>query len=118
MRTMEIGRTVHIIDKDLCVRGMLEQLLYSAGYDYDAYQSIPEFLEAASAVPSGCVLLDVAVPDSNSLELPSRLGRLVLFCRSSSSPGAMTFRPRCAPLRREPSMSSKTRSTANACSPR
>jgi two-component system response regulator FixJ len=76
---MEIGRTVHIIDKDLCVRGMLERLLYSAGYDYDAYQSIPEFLEAASAIPSGCVLLDVAVPDSDSLELPSRLGRLRPF---------------------------------------
>ena len=75
-RAMETEHAVHIVDDDPAVRRSLERLLYSAGYAHVAYQSAREFLEVASAIPAGCVLLDIKMPDIDGLEVLARLNRL------------------------------------------
>jgi two-component system response regulator FixJ len=69
-------RTVHVIDDDAAVRRSLERLLDAAGFQVVSYESPAAFLEAASGLSAGCVLLDIRMPGVDGLEVQARLNRL------------------------------------------
>jgi two-component system response regulator FixJ len=69
-------RTVHVIDDDAAVRRSLERLLDGAGFQVVSYESPAAFLEAASGLSAGCVLLDIRMPGVDGLEVQARLNRL------------------------------------------
>src|SRR5262249_17256958 len=65
--------TVFIVDDDARVLNALSRLLRVKGYDVRIYTSAQEFLTHHDATVPGCVLLDVAMPDLNGLELQQAL---------------------------------------------
>jgi FixJ family two-component response regulator len=65
--------TVFIVDDDARVLNALSRLLRVKGYDVRLYTSAQEFLTHYDATVGGCVLLDVAMPDLNGLELQQAL---------------------------------------------
>lgn len=67
---------VHIVDDDPAVRDSLQMLLDAAGLGARTYSSAAEFLGAAAALRSGCVLTDVRMPDIDGLTLQRRLTEL------------------------------------------
>jgi len=67
---------VHVVDDDQAVRDSLEFLLESAGLGTRTYASATEFLDAAGALESGCILTDVRMPDIDGLALQKRLAAL------------------------------------------
>ena len=67
---------VHIVDDDPAVRDSLQMLLDAAGLGARTYSSAAEFLGAAAALRSGCVLTDVRMPDIDGLTLQLRLTEL------------------------------------------
>jgi len=71
-----VDRTVHVVDDDPAVRRSLERLLDAAGFHVVSYQSPAAFLNAASGLSAGCVLLDIRMPGVDGLEVQTRLNRL------------------------------------------
>ena len=71
-----VDRTVHVVDDDSAVRRSLERLLDAAGFHAVSYQSPAAFLNAASGLSAGCVLLDIRMPGVDGLEVQARLNRL------------------------------------------
>lgn len=71
-----VDRTVHVVDDDSAVRRSLERLLDAAGFHVVSYQSPAAFLNAASGLSAGCVLLDIRMPGVDGLEVQARLNRL------------------------------------------
>ena len=71
-----VDRTVHVVDDDAAVRRSLERLLDAAGFHVVSYQSPAAFLNAASGLSAGCVLLDIRMPGVDGLEVQARLNRL------------------------------------------
>lgn len=67
------SKVVFIVDDDEAVRKALSFLLRSAGYVTETFASAREFLEEASALARGCVLIDVCMPGSSGLELQREL---------------------------------------------
>jgi two-component system, LuxR family, response regulator FixJ len=64
---------VHIIDDDEAARDSLAFLLRSAQLEVRSYKSAPEFLSKVKAVPSGCIVTDVRMPQMSGIELLRRL---------------------------------------------
>ena len=69
-------RTLYVVDDDAAVRRSLERLLDAAGFHVVSYESPSAFLEAASGLSAGCVLLDIRMPAVDGLEVQARLNRL------------------------------------------
>jgi FixJ family two-component response regulator len=65
--------TVFIVDDDARVLNALSRLLCVNGYNVRLYTSAQEFLTHHDATVPGCLLLDVAMPDLNGLELQQAL---------------------------------------------
>ena len=65
--------TIFVVDDDAAVRDSLEALLESAGLTVEVYASGQQFLQEFTAPPSGCLLLDVRMPDISGLELLQEL---------------------------------------------
>ena len=68
-----VDRIVHVVDDDAGVRRSLERLLDAAGFHVVSYQSPTAFLNAASGLTAGCVLLDIRMPGVDGLEVQARL---------------------------------------------
>ena len=66
---------VSVIDDDDLVLRALERLLKSGGFDVRTFPSPYEFLERRPAGP-GCLVLDLAMPGLNGLELQKQLASL------------------------------------------
>lgn len=66
-------RTVHIVDDDDAIRQSIGFMLRKAGYLVETYASGTAFLKVVDRSTSGCVLLDVRMPDIDGLEVQSRL---------------------------------------------
>jgi two-component system response regulator FixJ len=69
---------VYIVDDDEAVRDSLGFQLEMAGYDVTGFSSGPEFLREAGGLATGCVILDVRMPEMDGLEVQSRLNELGL----------------------------------------
>lgn len=65
--------TVFLVDDDAAVLKGLSRLLRSAGLAVAAYSSPQEFLARHDANAPGCLVLDVAMPGLNGLELQQAL---------------------------------------------
>ena len=60
---------IRIVDDDPSVCASLTFILQIAGFDVVAYNSADQFLEQATDLRPGCVLLDVKMPGKSGLEL-------------------------------------------------
>jgi len=72
----ESKERVYLVDDDPGVVRSLARLLRSAGYDAVGYGSAEEFLASLPRDAAGCVVLDLAMPGVDGLELPRQLGSL------------------------------------------
>lgn len=64
---------VFIVDDDPAVRRAMARLLMAAGYRVSPFASAAEFLESYAPDTPGCVLLDLAMPERDGLELQQAL---------------------------------------------
>ena len=64
---------VYIVDDDEAVRDSLSALLGSKGYAVTSFGSATEFLETTRALPPGCLVVDIRMPEMDGLELQQRL---------------------------------------------
>jgi two-component system response regulator FixJ len=64
---------VYIVDDDEAIRDSLEALLTLAGFDVRCFASPTAFLAAIGTDDSGCLLVDVRMPDMSGLELQERM---------------------------------------------
>jgi FixJ family two-component response regulator len=77
----EAAPTVFVVDDDPAVLKGLERLLRSARLNVATFASPQEFLQRHDPRAHGCLLLDVAMPDLNGLELQNALAE-----RGSATP--------------------------------
>jgi len=74
--TAESKRKVHIIDDDPSVRRGLKRLMGAYGYEGCAFACAREFLAAGPPGDDSCLIIDVAMPDMDGLQLLEELTRL------------------------------------------
>ncbi len=72
---MSSEAVVHIVDDDESLRRALQRLLRAGGYTALTYGTAAAILEAAPRL-SGCILLDLRMPDMDGLEVQARLSKL------------------------------------------
>ena len=65
--------TVYVVDDDAQVRRALERLIRAMGYRVSAFGSAADFLAAHDSECTGCIILDVAMPDCDGLDLQRQL---------------------------------------------
>jgi FixJ family two-component response regulator len=65
--------TVFVVDDDADVRRALTRLLRAGGFGVTEFGSARDFLACHNSETSGCLLLDVAMPDVDGLELQELL---------------------------------------------
>jgi FixJ family two-component response regulator len=68
------GPTVFVVDDDEAVRKAVSRLLRSAGIAVAVFASSREFLAQYDPATPGCLVLDIAMPDFNGLQLQTALG--------------------------------------------
>jgi len=66
---------VYLVDDDEEMLKALSRLLRTRGYTVEAYSSAKRFASSYKPSPSCCLVLDVAMPEINGLELQDRLSR-------------------------------------------
>ena len=66
-------KTVFVVDDDVAVRQGLRFMLRAAGYSVEAFPSARSFLEDYHPRRSGCLLLDIQLPQMSGLELQQTL---------------------------------------------
>jgi FixJ family two-component response regulator len=64
---------VFVVDDDISVRKSLESLIRFAGWQPQTFASAQEFLARPRAFVPSCLVMDVALPDLNGLELQERI---------------------------------------------
>jgi FixJ family two-component response regulator len=64
---------VFVVDDDVSVRESLELLIEAAGWQPETFASAQEFLARPRATVPSCLVLDVALPDLNGLDLQRRV---------------------------------------------
>jgi len=70
---MPRDRYVYIVDDDAAVRDSLAVLLEACGHHVRSFGLAREFLDAAPALPPGCLIVDIRMPEMDGLELQRRL---------------------------------------------
>src|SRR5256886_14133793 len=68
------GPTVFVVDDDEAVRKAVSRLLRSAGIAAAVFASPREFLAQYDPNTPGCLVLDIAMPEFNGLQLQTALG--------------------------------------------
>jgi FixJ family two-component response regulator len=64
---------VFVVDDDISVRESLESLIRVAGWQPQTFASAQEFLSRPRVFVPSCLVLDVALPDLNGLDLQKRI---------------------------------------------
>jgi FixJ family two-component response regulator len=67
--------TIYLLDDEPGMLKALTRLLKAEGYTVQAFTSVKTFLESYRPEAPGCLVLDVAMPELNGLELQERLMR-------------------------------------------
>src|SRR6059036_3093425 len=65
--------TVFVVDDDISVRESLELLIRCAGWQAETFASAQDFLARPRVLAPSCLVLDVALPDLNGLDLQKRV---------------------------------------------
>jgi FixJ family two-component response regulator len=65
----EAKPVVFVVDDDVSVRGSLQLLIESAGWQPETFASAREFLSRPRVLAPSCLVLDVLLPDLNGLDL-------------------------------------------------
>jgi len=73
------GPVVFIIDDDPSVRRSLERLMKSVGLVAESFASAREFLQRGHWAETGCLVLDVRMPEISGLDLQEQLARAGIF---------------------------------------
>lgn len=68
-------RVVYIIDDDPSVRCGFKRLMEAGGYDARIFASAREFLSAGIPDTNSCLIIDVAMPEMDGLQLQKELVR-------------------------------------------
>jgi two-component system, LuxR family, response regulator FixJ len=66
-------RHVYIVDDDDAVRDSLSVLLEACGHRVQSFELAQAFLDAAAALPLGCLIADIRMPEMDGLELQRHL---------------------------------------------
>jgi FixJ family two-component response regulator len=69
----EAKETVFLVDDDASVLKGLRRLLAAAGLEVAAFESPQQFLESFDPGAAGCLVLDLAMPGLNGMELQQEL---------------------------------------------
>jgi two-component system response regulator FixJ len=69
----EANRTIHLVDDDEAIRRSVSFMLRTSGYLVKTYPSGVEFLAVAREAVTGCILLDVRMPDMDGLDVQQAL---------------------------------------------
>lgn len=64
---------VHVVDDDAGVRRALARLLATCGYELVEHRDAESVLSLPPGLPHGCMILDVALPGLDGIELQQRL---------------------------------------------
>jgi FixJ family two-component response regulator len=64
---------VFVVDDDVSVRESLESLVRCAGWQPETFASAQEFLARPRVLVPSCLVLDVALPGLNGLQLQERI---------------------------------------------
>jgi FixJ family two-component response regulator len=64
---------VFVVDDDVSVRESLELLIQSAGWQPETFESAQDFLARPRLLAPSCLILDVAMPGLNGLDLQKRI---------------------------------------------
>ena len=67
------ARVVAVVDDDEGFRDALQVFLRTFGFQVEAFASGKEFLRSSRLEEVGCVILDLAMPEMNGLEVQQRL---------------------------------------------
>ena len=68
--------TVYIVDDDASIRSALSRLLRSVGYQVLSFESADDFLNSASGLAEGCLVLDIHLKGMTGLDLQEKLTSL------------------------------------------
>jgi two-component system response regulator FixJ len=66
-------RLVHLVDDDAGIRRSVGFMLKTSGHRVESYESGTEFLENATHLDEGCILLDIRMPGMDGLEVQRAL---------------------------------------------
>jgi two-component system response regulator FixJ len=66
-------RLIHIVDDEDAIRRSASFMLKTAGFDVQTWPSGVAFLKDARSAPTGCILLDVRMPEMDGLEVQQAL---------------------------------------------
>jgi two-component system, LuxR family, response regulator FixJ len=69
----DANRTIHLVDDDEAIRRSVSFMLRTSGYLVKTYTSGVEFLGLAKDAVTGCILLDVRMPEMDGLEVQQAL---------------------------------------------
>jgi FixJ family two-component response regulator len=69
----ELTPIVTVVDDDVSVRESLEALIVEAGYRAEVFATAEAFLAHPRTWLTGCLVLDISLPDLSGLELQKRL---------------------------------------------
>jgi two-component system response regulator FixJ len=75
---MPTDRYVYIVDDDEAVRDSLSVLLEAIGHRVRTFGLAKDFLDAAPALPMGCLIADIRMPELDGLELQRALNERAL----------------------------------------
>lgn len=64
---------IYVVDDDDAIRRSLSFMLKTSGYAVRLFDGGHEFLKEAAALPAGCVLLDVRMPDIDGMAVQNEL---------------------------------------------
>ena len=70
---MEVTKLIHIVDDEDSVRAATAFLLELEGYTVRTWQRGTHFLAAAANEPTGCVIMDLRMPEMDGIEVQRRL---------------------------------------------
>jgi len=66
-------RLIHIVDDEEAIRRSASFMLKTSGFDVQTWPSGVAFLKEARNAPTGCILLDVRMPEMDGLEVQQAL---------------------------------------------
>lgn len=72
----ETQQYVYVVDDDLMVLDLISSRLAKEGYNVSTYSDPSAFLEAAPNLPAGCIVLDLAMPGNNGLQVQEALAEM------------------------------------------